>query len=507
MNRRRFLKGLGGASLALPTLPSLLSRSAFAQTVAPKYFIHFCTDHGGIWAANMFPAAAAGAQTQLFAGRTVRRAPLALAVSGGVARLSPVLSAPSASFTASLAAKMNVIQGLDIPCYIAHHTGGHLGNFARNDANGGDGTILQMGPRRTIDQVMGWSPAFYPTLAGVRQRALVMGRRISYNNANPATKAGLIQEIVATDDSLQLFDQLFPPGSGGGPPPRAPIVDKVLESYKRLRDGNRRLSAADRQRLDEHVQRLDELQRRLNVSAGAACVVPPRPASSNYSLFGGTFSVDPARHASWYRLLNDVTLAAFSCGLSRIATVKVDPTFSTYAGDWHQDIAHKADLATGAQQATIMAAHQRFFQDVFLDLARKLDAVSDGVGGTLLDHTLLVWSQESGNITHNNFSMPVITFGGAGGYFTTGSHVDYRNTTAVLAPADTEKQYPGLFYQQWLGMNLRAFGIPQAEWAEPDHGGYGYRYAKVNWASLTTAQAYPDSMWALAGEPLPFLKA
>lgn len=503
MNRRSFLKGLG----ALPFLPSLLSKSALAQVVQPKYFVQFCTDHGGIWTSNMFPTMPGNAQGMTYAGRTVKRQPLTVSVNNGIASLSPVLSASSANFTQGLASKMNVIQGLDIPCYIAHHTGGHLGNFARNDGNGGDGLELQKGPRRTIDQVMGWSPAFYPTLDGVRQRALTMGRRIAYNYANPATKTGAIQEIVATDNSQQLFDQLFPPGMTGGPPPRAPIVDKVIESYKRLRDGNRRLSTADKQRLDEHLQRLDELQRRLNVNATVTCMKPPRPATSNYSLYGGNFAVDPVKHATWHTLLNDVTVAAFSCGLSRIATVKVDPTFSTYAGDWHQDIAHKADLATGAAQATISAAHQKFFENVFLDLARKLNAVSDGMGGTLLDHTLLVWTQESGNITHNNFSMPVITFGGAGGAFTTGSHVDYRNTAAALSPNDAEKQYPGLFYQQWLGMILRGYGIPEADWAEPNHGGYGYRYAMVNWASLNTQQCYPDSMWALTGDPLPFLKA
>jgi hypothetical protein len=502
-----FLKGLGGMTLGLPLLPSLASK-AFGQVVTPpKYFVHFCTDHGGIWSSNMFPAAAASPQTQVYGGRTVKRAPLTLSVNSGTASLSPVLSAPSAVLTAGLAAKMNVIQGLDIPCYIAHHTGGHLGNFARNDGNGGDGTLLQGFPRRTIDQVMGWSPAFYPDLVGVRQRALTMGRRIAYNFANPAARTGAIQEIVATDDSLALFDQLFPPGTMQGPAPRPLIVDKVIDSYKRLRDGNRRLSVADKQRLDDHLQRLDELQRRLSVTAKPTCVQPARPPSSNYALYGTTFDVDPVKQATWHDLLNDVTVAAFACGLSRIATVKVNPTFSTYAGDWHQDIAHKADLPTGMAQGIISAAHQKFFQNVFLDLGRKLDAVSDGMGGTLLDHTLLVWTQESGNITHDNFSMPVITLGSAGGYFTTGSHVDYRNTTAALSSSATEKEYPGLFYQQWLGMNLRAFGIPQSEWAEPDHGGYGYRYSKVNFQQLTTQQAYPDSMWLLNGDPLPFLKA
>ena len=29
--------------------------------------------------------------------------------------------------------KMTVMRGFDIPFYIGHHTGGHLGNFARKD--------------------------------------------------------------------------------------------------------------------------------------------------------------------------------------------------------------------------------------------------------------------------------------------------------------------------------------------------------------------------------------
>jgi hypothetical protein len=36
-----------------------------------------------------------------------------------------------------------------------------------------------------------------------------------------------------------------------------------MASYRSLRDGNRRLSAADRQRLDDHLDRLAELQRRV----------------------------------------------------------------------------------------------------------------------------------------------------------------------------------------------------------------------------------------------------
>ena len=89
LNRRQVLRGIGGFTLALPLLPSLLTPSeAKAQAAAPaKRFIQFCTDHGGVWGSNMFPADPS-AQTQEYAGRTIRRGPLSLEVASGRARLS-----------------------------------------------------------------------------------------------------------------------------------------------------------------------------------------------------------------------------------------------------------------------------------------------------------------------------------------------------------------------------------------------------------------------------------
>jgi hypothetical protein len=505
-DRRQFLQGLSASLL----MPALAPRSAHAAAPPPKYYAHFTTNHGGVWARNMFPQAVAP-QTQVYGGRTIRRQPLSLNVADGIASLSPVLSASSSRLTARLASKMNVIAGLDVPFYLAHHTGGHLGNFARNDGNGGDGTLAQQHPRRTIDQIMGWSSAFYPDLSGVRQRVLVMGDRVSYTYADPATKSGDIQAVAGDSDSNVWFDRLFPPGTSvGGPPPRAPVIGRVLTAYQQLRNSSRRLSADDRARIDQHVQRLEELQRRLTVAA-PTCTQPTRPAQSNVQKYivpnGGSFGVKPDAQVGFHQMLNDVITAGFSCGLSRIAVVQSGQTFSTYAGDWHQDIAHKANAMDGVAEGSLAPAHQRFFADVFLDLASKLDAVSDGQGGTLLDHALLVWTQECGSVTHGSFSMPIITFGGAGGAFRTGQYVDYRNLTKALYPEDYEPSYAGLFWHQWMGMVLRSMGVPSSEWAESDHGGYGWRYANLNWAALTTAQAYPDSLWTLCGEDLPWLGA
>lgn len=508
---------------ALTAIPSLLgSRRANAQTAPhPKFYVHFCTEHGAVWNANMYPASQSPT-TQTYGGRQIRRQPLALSVQNGRAGVSQVLTGSSGVFTSQLASKMNVIQGLDWPLYVGHHTGGHLGNMARNDGSGepsGDGAVMGAHPRVTIDQLMAWSPEFYPDLSGVRQRSMIMGGRVSYAWANPTARTGAVEEIAGNRESDVWYDRLFPPGtSTGGPAPRLPAVNRVRDDYQRLVDSSRRISGEDRLRLEQHVQRLDELKRRLNVSVGAQCTQPAKPAQSNVTLYGrpyvGDFDIRPDKQAASAKMLNDLVVSAFTCGLSRIAVIRSEGTFTDYAGDYHQSVAHRAEQLApavdnqmpSAPQAILAGGNQGFFENVVLDLAAKLDATPDGQGGTLLDHALLVWTQESGNITHNTFSVPAITFGGAGGFFNTGQYVDYRNTSLIYDRNRAEVENPGLFIHQWLGMTLRAMGVPQGQWAESDHGGYGYRYANVNWGNFTAANAYPDSMWALNGQDLPWLK-
>ncbi|MDB4979525.1 MAG: hypothetical protein JWM82_277, partial [Myxococcales bacterium] len=273
LTRRQLLRGAGGFTLALPFLPSLVSpREARAAAAPAKRFVQISTQHGGLWGSNMYPGAATLTESATYAGRTIKRGALALATatSAGGAQLSPVLRGPSTLLTPALAAKMNVLRGLDVPWYIGHHTGGHLGNFARNDGNGKDGQYMQVYATPTIDQVMAWSPKFYPDLATIRQRSLVIGSRLSYNWSNPssptAQNRGAVQEVAGSLDAPALFKQIFV--TGGGADPNAlmwPVVDRVAADYRRLRNGNTRLSGDDRHRLDDHMQRLSELQRRLAV--------------------------------------------------------------------------------------------------------------------------------------------------------------------------------------------------------------------------------------------------
>ena len=514
LNRRMFLRGAAGFSLAIPFLSSIAEPDAQAQaTHGIKRFIAFGTEHGGVWQNHMYPSDATLTQTMSYAGHTIRNGALSLSQQDGIASLSPVLSASSARLTSALAQKMNVLRGLDIPLNIGHHTGGHLGNYALNHGDAGDGLVAQQNPRPTIDQVLAWSPSFYPDLGSILERSLVIGRPgMSAGFSQPSTQSGEIQQITPESNNVALFNRIFVAPTDPQGPTRPPIVDRVLDDYRRLRDSNRRMSSRDRQRLSDHLDRVDELERRLNVVL--SCEEIPQPAVNSDDL--PEFIGNVEAQIQYWQLINDVIVAALACDTCRVVSALLSEmtTMSDYTGNWHQEIAHQADFQQWGEPPTaeqghphtiLAASKQRFFEHVFLDLMGKLDAVDDGDGATLLDNSLLQWSQESGPATHESIETPLVTAGGAGGYLRTGQYCDYRNTNAlwrVAEPNFVVETHRGLLYNQWLGTALQAMGLDPSEYETGGYGGYGDTYFGYEGYYPSTG-GHVSSL----SDPLPFLQA
>lgn len=524
ITRRHVLRGLGGFTLAIPFLPSLENRAAAAPAGSPRRFIAMRTEHGAVRAANMYPSNASLTEQRAYAGHTIRRGPLSLAVNGGNASLSPVLTAPSDSLTPSLVSKMNVIRGIDVGYYIAHHRGGTLGNFGESDDRLGNDLYRQTW-HPTCDQVLSYSSKFYESLSGISVRAMALGAGdLSYRCSNPANYADLsvyatprhpnasdVLPVPYTFSSVRMFDELFrnfAPRQPGAQ--RTPIVNRVMEDYRRLRNGNKRLSARDRVRLDDHLSRLDELDRKLTVTVSCGAVT--RPTADSEQLFSDNFFRSVPRHIEYWRLMNDVVVAAMSCDVSRIATMRVgdmwynpsgEAWFSEHAGSWHQDIAHQA-FSAGSQE-TLRQHNQLFFEHVFLDLAAKLDAVDDPHGGKLLDSCVMFWAQESGPITHDPIAIPIVTAGGANGALRTGSYIDYSDRNLVGHPASYGEQTQiGLLYNQFLGTLMRAMGLAPADYEAIPGGGYGLHITQTN-SGYPGYQKYDGAKRNAAGSPLPYL--
>jgi hypothetical protein len=448
--------------------------------------------------------------------------------------LSPVLSAPTAKLTPRLLGKMNVISGFDMPYSLAHHTGGYLGNYARNDDEVyGKGKEIP-----TLDQVMSYSPSFYPDLSAIRVRSIHLGtedvtRAVSFYYANPSTKSGAIVPIAGNSDSMAVFNKIFvtPPAGGVTPAPtRAPVIDRVFESYQRLRQSNRRLTTADKTRLDQHLSRLQEIQRRSNTVAPiASCtgVQKPTKNAESYWEYPGPQGISNSIPA--FQLLNDVIVAAFLCGTCRIATLDCElarAPFTDYVGgykgttDFHGLVhltSQTTDVPTAkAAQDQVFPAWQRYFEYAFLDLITKLD--TDNGGRSLLDDALVVWEQESAIITHEQQSMPVIAAGGAGGTLKTGSFIDYRNLniTRNFGPGADQILHPGLVWNQWMGVKLQAMGVPRSEYEIPalqpsrpsgaGTGGYGW-FDDATKQYTTPKLGDYSSAFPVLGEIPPYLKA
>jgi len=514
--RRQFLVGAAGFSLALPLLPSLLVKRAHGKEPVPvrrPRLYWLTTNHGAAFESAFFPGESLLTESrELFTDHAVAAGALRSTSEGsGPPRsaLSKVLQAPSDLLSARRVSQLNVLRGIDIPFGIGHHSGGHLGNFARNEAVGGTAFEAQSEPRPTIDQLLAWSASFYDDLGPIRERALVMGtREVSFGYSSPGTASGPIENVRGAASSLALFQRVFVPAGTPGPA-RAPVVDRVLESYRRLRHGNRRLSAADGRRLDDHMDRLAELQRKLNTAFPASCggVVTPADDSALHA------RLDPADAERYAQLYNEVVAAAFICGTSRIAVLGLadEQRFVDFVGDWHSDVAHY--WLDPAKQDLLARSYQRIFERVFLDMAARLDTEEAG-GLSYLDNSLLVWTQESGMSTHDPLSLPIVTAGSAAGFFRTGLSLDYRrlgHPDSRFQPLlDADATYAGMLYNQFLAGVLRAMGMPPSEFERWGHRGYGLPRVEVPGVSLPFSQHYQNTSsryFQIASDVLPFLAA
>jgi hypothetical protein len=485
LGRRHFLKGLGGFALAIPFLPSLERRAHAATVARPRYF-YLATDHGGCWDQNFFPQVTLNQQATAagVSSHQVSAGPLSGTVANGTNSLSSVLSASSATLTPALVGKMNVLRGLDVPWYLGHNTG-LLGNFARNDGNGGDGLAVQQidnGGRPTIDQIMAASNSFYTASdrASLKVSSLILGAGAtqphSWAFTTPGSVEGGVTPVTDSLSSLPLFQSIFGNGQSQTTT-RKPVVDLVLGNYNSLMQGNTRLSAADKVRLSQHIDMLSTLESTLN--ATLACTTPAAPADNGaYGTYGSTPNA-----TKWGQLFMDVVVAAFACNATRIGaygfgdTSGFSPGFaSSGQTDWHQDVAHKWFM--DQPQGWLVESYQGLFEQVFLYLASKLDAIQDVNGQTVLDNSLIVWGQECCMETHMHYGIQTVSFGSGAGALNTGLYCDYRqngNTAPVLSPANDAGTgastaltgyvtYPGLLWEQWLATQLLAMGVPSTEW-------------------------------------------
>lgn len=506
MNRRMFLRGAGGAALAIPFLPSLTTR-AFAQeapaTIGPRFF-YMRTGHGDVWGANMYPSDALLTQTVDYAGRQVRYGALPTAPVDGATSIqwSPVCRGRTDYLTQSVAAKVNILRGIDVPFGIGHQAGINLGNVGASGIGVSSG-LKKSYATPTIDQAMAYSAHFYSQQelsSRVLRRSFSINGGLSFGYSQASTQSGTIIASQPFSSSEQLYNYLFN-GASSLAGWNNTMLNRVYARYRRLLQ-HPRLSGADRVRLEQHMTRMADLERLLGVSAALGDNVPESPGSLGDSQ--AYHRNNQLRFAEMYvDAYIQVIVAAFTTGVSRVGTWNIGDTFFTDSeaslpnpgGVWHEQVAH-GGLGAEGSQAYAVVYNQGTFEHVFAKLAKELDAVQMGDGQTALDHSLVVFGQEHGQLTHHTQgckTYPLVTAGLAGGRVTAGKYIDFSDqrvqtydaSSLQVAKPGMQNEYAGLHYNQFLANCMLAMGIPRDEWEtgklitengptrSPSVGGYG----------------------------------
>ena len=246
---------------------------------------------------------------------------------------------------------------------------------------------------------------------------------------------GAVDQVIAEDDAYRSFDRLFGNIANGSTSrlseKRSSVIDGVLDDLNRFRGT---LGTDDRQLVDLHLESLRSLEREL--SSEVVCSAPDIE-------FGIDLS-ETVNMPQISRINNQIAVSALSCGTTRVIGMPflrpVRNHALTFLGldEGLHDISHNAVSNSTEKYITI----QRWYSEQLLDLCQRLEAVPEG-DGTMLDNTLVVWSNplSRGN-AHSKTNLPIVMIGG-GWHFDLGQYV----------------RYSGESHGKWLVSLCHAMGI------------------------------------------------
>ncbi|MEM7608955.1 MAG: DUF1552 domain-containing protein [Myxococcota bacterium] len=213
-----------------------------------------------------------------------------------------------------------------------------------------------------------------------------------------------------------LFDRIF---SGSSAPAEDTSLLEVANTFERsmldavsedVRALQGRLGAADRIRLEQHLEGLRALERRImDVENGRSCDSLGRPVRTDFGDGSEREQKEPKSE-----LMSQILAHAMACDLTRVFSFEFSGTqsqaFYPEVGidEEHHEYNHQNQRSQG------MADITRFIMKNFAYLATQLQSMPEA-GGNLLDRTLILGTSELAVAgAHNYTDHPYIYVGGCG---------------------------------------------------------------------------------------------
>jgi hypothetical protein len=218
--------------------------------------------------------------------------------------------------------------------------------------------------------------------------------------------AGPNQPIAPIDDPYQMFNKLY--GQVKDRESVASILDEVQDDLKKLRNT---VSADDRHLLDEQTAFVRDTERELRLAAQSANQhaepqLEPGIREQNDNM--PTIS----------RMQIELLVNSFANDFSRIATFQITNSVGqarmTWLGinDGHHGLSHEPDKNKVAVEK--LTKINKWYCEQMAYLAKRLaETPEPGGEGSLLDNTLILWTNELGKgNTHTLDNIPFVLVGG-----------------------------------------------------------------------------------------------
>ena len=436
INRRAFLYGAGTIAIGLPFLEGLPERSAWAANAQPIFTFFLCAACG-VEPKRFWPASTGALSGLLASGKAV-------------------------DALADQAKNLLIVKGVQFPL---------TGPSGCGHAQGLSQALTGKTPTGNANQATATGPSV----------DFVISKAINPAGTDPMTlyagnvKNGFIADRLSFDDSARVRASVDNPyklyqkltglaspagsgggtgggtgaGGGGGTVPSNPQAEELIKKRKSVNDTvraelnslmqNPKLSAADKQRLQQHFDAIRDTENTMTTMgtqmATAGCTLDGINTSVYQALSTWKYNSTNVANGGIENVVElhmGLVALAFACDYNRTGTLQwgdgTDHTvYQTPAnqtlGNWNfHYISHRtqSDGAVGSN-ATAEAAHAEIDAIRMATLAKSLKHFADR---GLQNNAVVVWTNHVAEGNHQMRNVPFILWGNGGGALKQGQYVD-----------------------------------------------------------------------------------
>jgi hypothetical protein len=415
--RRNFLRGLGGAALALPWMESQ-SMAAGAAKGIPQRMAHFYVPIGVV-RRGFFP----GEANDIIPEGNLGNVMASLGKQDPNFRVRPLGElTPTLQPLERFKQKINLITGMDrtfqqgtdvhaqcASCYLSSAEPYTIKDSAWPLARTLDHLVADVTGKDTPFRTLEFSCNTHKD----NKESIYFDNVSWYGTGHLAPSIRdprkMYRRLFSTQENARFRD----------------VTDLVLEDARSMRKD---LGYSDGQKFAEYFDSIraieSQMERLEKMKSELAQVKFEEPAEAYLP------------RGEFIRLMGDLMIVALQTGLTNVCTFMVGPerwdTPYLFEGLFDSPRSHHGMSHNQTKMIDDLLKVDRFHMEQFVYLLEKMEAIRESDGSTLLDNTLFTYGSGLGDgSTHQYNDLPIIVAGSGGGRFKTGQHINMPEGTPL----------------------------------------------------------------------------